>query len=71
MISLGWKHPPNWIPTPPGNTFLLMVILIWIQVGFAMVVLGAALKAIPDEIVEAAGWTARPATRCSARSRSR
>ena len=31
-----------------------MVILIWIQAGFAMVVLGAALKAIPDEILEAA-----------------
>ena len=53
-MSLGWKHPPDWIQTAPGNTFLLMVILIWIEVGFAMVVLGAALKAIPDEIVEAA-----------------
>jgi alpha-glucoside transport system permease protein len=31
-----------------------MVVLIWIEVGFAMVVLGAALKAIPDEILEAA-----------------
>jgi alpha-glucoside transport system permease protein len=54
VMSLGWKHPPDWIQTPPGNTFLLMMILIWIEVGFAMVVLGAALKAIPDEIVEAA-----------------
>lgn len=54
VMSLGWKHPPDWIQTPPGNTFLLMMILIWIEVGFAMVVLGAALKAIPEEIVEAA-----------------
>jgi alpha-glucoside transport system permease protein len=54
VMWLGWKHPPDWIQTPPGNTFLLMMILIWIEVGFAMVVLGAALKAIPDEIVEAA-----------------
>jgi alpha-glucoside transport system permease protein len=54
VMSLGWKHPPDWIQTPPGNTFLLMMILIWIETGFAMVVLGAALKAIPDEIVEAA-----------------
>ncbi len=53
-LSLGWKHPPDWIQTPPGNTFLLMVILIWIETGFAMVVLGAALKGIPDEIIEAA-----------------
>ena len=53
-ITFGWKHPPNWILDSPLNTFLLMVILIWIQVGFAMVVLGAALKAIPEEIIEAA-----------------
>jgi alpha-glucoside transport system permease protein len=30
------------------------VVLIWIQAGFAMTVLSAAIKAIPDEIVEAA-----------------
>lgn len=53
-IAFGWSHPPNWILHSPLNTYLLMVILIWIQAGFAMVVLGAALKAIPDEILEAA-----------------
>ena len=54
VIKLGWKHPPNWILHSPLNSFLLMVILVWIEVGFAMVVLGAALKAIPEEIIEAA-----------------
>jgi len=54
VMSLGWKNPPDWIQTPPGNTFLMMMILIWIEVGFAMVVLAAALKAIPEEIIEAA-----------------
>ena len=34
--------------------FLLMVIMVWIQAGFAMVVLSAAIKAIPADIVEAA-----------------
>ena len=53
-FSVGWDNPPNWILTSPINTFLLMVILVWIEVGFAMVVLGAALKAIPEEIIEAA-----------------
>jgi alpha-glucoside transport system permease protein len=54
VIALGWKHPPNWILWQPFNTFLLMVILIWVQTGFAMVVLSAAIKAIPEEILEAA-----------------
>ena len=36
------------------NTFFLIVVMIWIQAGFAMTVLSAAIKAIPDDIVEAA-----------------
>ena len=54
VMKLGWSNPPNWLITVPLNTFLEMVIMIWIQAGFAMVVLGAALKAIPDEIIESA-----------------
>ncbi len=40
--------------TEPWNTIFLIVIMIWVQAGFAMVVLSAAIKAIPDDIVEAA-----------------
>jgi alpha-glucoside transport system permease protein len=54
VMALGWSHPPNWILQHPLNNFLLMVILVWTQTGFAMVVLAAAIKAIPDDIVEAA-----------------
>lgn len=36
------------------NTLLLIVVFIWIQAGFAMTILSAAIKAIPDEIIEAA-----------------
>ncbi|WP_329103762.1 sugar ABC transporter permease [Micromonospora sp. NBC_01699] len=46
--------PRQWLQEPPLNTLLLIVILIWIQAGFAMVVLSAAIKAIPGDIVEAA-----------------
>ncbi|MFK7920165.1 MAG: ABC transporter permease subunit [Ilumatobacter sp.] len=38
----------------PFNNFFLMIILIWIQTGFAMVILSAAIKAVPDELIEAA-----------------
>jgi alpha-glucoside transport system permease protein len=54
VMKLGWSNPPNWLISVPLNTFLEMVIMIWIQAGFAMVVLGAALKSIPDEIIESA-----------------
>ncbi|MEM7470181.1 MAG: sugar ABC transporter permease [Pseudomonadota bacterium] len=36
------------------NNFFLMVILIWIQTGFAMVILSGALRGIPEETIEAA-----------------
>lgn len=61
VLWLGLE-PPNWILLQPWNNFLLMVIMIWIQTGFAMVVLSAAIKAIPGDVVEAAtldgatGW---------------
>ncbi len=44
----------QFIITPPWNTFFLIVVMIWIQAGFAMTVLSAAIKAIPDDIIEAA-----------------
>jgi alpha-glucoside transport system permease protein len=54
VIALGWKHPPNWILSSPLNTFLLMVIMVWVQTGFAVVVLSAAIRAIPTDVIEAA-----------------
>lgn len=36
------------------NSFLLMIILIWLQTGFAMVLLSSAIKAVPEETIEAA-----------------
>lgn len=47
-------QPQVWISLPFWNNFFLMVILIWIQTGFAMVILSAALRGIPDETIEAA-----------------
>jgi ABC-type sugar transport system permease subunit len=38
----------------PWNNFFLMIIMIWIQTGFAMVVLSAAIKGVPTELQEAA-----------------
>ena len=47
-------EPVNWMLSKPLNTFLLMVILVWTQMGFAMAILSAAIKAVPIDIVEAA-----------------
>ena len=53
MLGLD-RDPVAWLSQRPWNNLLLMVIMVWMQTGFAMVVLSAAIKAIPDEIIEAA-----------------
>lgn len=53
-LSLGGTEPQTWIAMPFWNNFFLMIVLIWIQTGFAMVILSAALRGIPEETVEAA-----------------
>ena len=49
-----YGEPQTWLTIPFWNSFFLMVVLIWIQTGFAMVILSAALRGIPEETIEAA-----------------
>jgi alpha-glucoside transport system permease protein len=53
VVWLGGQ-PVQWLQESPWNTFFLIVVLIWIQTGFAMVVLSAAIKGVPTEQLEAA-----------------
>jgi alpha-glucoside transport system permease protein len=53
VTKLGFE-PQVWLTLMPWNNFFLMMVLIWIQTGFAMVILSAALRGIPEETVEAA-----------------
>ncbi|MDQ0574082.1 carbohydrate ABC transporter permease [Agromyces albus] len=61
LVWLG-QDPVLWLQSPPLNTLLLIVVMIWVQTGFAVVVLSAAIKGIPAEQLEAAeldgtnGW---------------
>ncbi len=54
FVELFGISPQVWISTPFWNNFFLMVILIWIQTGFATVILGAALRGVPEDTLEAA-----------------
>ena len=50
----GTPHPwPAWTAISPWNNLFLIVIVIWLQVGFAMVLFSAALKSIPEDLIEA------------------
>ena len=61
VVAFGGE-PVQWLQSDPINTLLLIIIMIWVQTGFAMVLLSAAIKGIPTEQIEAAqldgtnGW---------------
>ncbi len=48
------NDPVAWLQVPTLNTFALILIMVWLQTGFAMVVLSAAIKGVPTEVIEAA-----------------
>jgi alpha-glucoside transport system permease protein len=53
LVWLGGS-PHQFLINSPWNTIFLVIVMIWIQAGFAMTVLSASIKAIPEDIVEAA-----------------
>jgi alpha-glucoside transport system permease protein len=54
LLVLMGLDPKQFLLHAPSNTLYLIVVMVWIQAGFAMTVLSAAIKAIPDDVVEAA-----------------
>ena len=56
IITAFGADPIAWVQeeTFHFNSFLLMVMLLWMNVGFAMVLLSAAVKGVPGETLEAA-----------------
>ncbi len=54
VLTAAGNEPVAILQTPPVNTLALIVIMVWLQVGFVMVVLSSAIKGVPTEIIEAA-----------------
>jgi alpha-glucoside transport system permease protein len=53
VMAFGAKSQP-WLLMPPWNNFFLIVIMVWLQTGYAMVIISSAIKGIPAELLEAA-----------------
>ena len=52
-VALGFE-PIGWLVNKSVNNFALIAIMIWLQTGFAMVLLSSAVKGIPKDVIEAA-----------------
>jgi alpha-glucoside transport system permease protein len=53
VVALG-GDPVGWLRMEPWNNFFLIIIMIWLQTGFAMVILSSAVKGVPASLLEAA-----------------
>lgn len=53
ITALGGK-PISFLSTTTLNTFMLIIVGIWMWTGFCMTILSSALKSIPEELIEAA-----------------
>jgi alpha-glucoside transport system permease protein len=62
LLTFFGFEPVRFLQDAPSNTVFLIMVMVWIQAGFAMVILSAAIKAVPTDIIEAArldgvnGW---------------
>jgi alpha-glucoside transport system permease protein len=53
VLALGGRSQP-WLLYPPWNNYFLIIIMVWLQTGFAMVVFSSAIKGVPGDLLEAA-----------------
>ncbi|MEH7250842.1 sugar ABC transporter permease [Neobacillus niacini] len=54
LMSLGIENPPLWIADPNFALISIMIIQIWISIGFNMIIYLAGLQSIPRDLYEAA-----------------
>ena len=54
--SITQADPVPWLQNSVAhsNSFLIMAVVIWLNAGYAMVLLSAAIKGVPEETIEAA-----------------
>ena len=62
LMSIGMDNPPKWIADPNFALISLMMITVWMSIGFNMILYIAGLQSIPKDLYEAAdidganGW---------------
>lgn len=64
LLSLGVTDPPDWLGNPALAMPSVMLVLIWVQIGYPVVIFMAALQRVDPELYEAAeldgaGWWSR------------
>ncbi|GEL95588.1 carbohydrate ABC transporter permease [Cellulomonas composti] len=64
LRNLGVDNPPNWLGSTTTAMPSVMLVLVWVQIGYPVVIFMAALQRVDPELYEAAeldgaGWSRR------------
>jgi len=64
LAAVGDTSPPDWLGNPDIAIYAVMLVLVWLQIGYPVVVFMAALQRVDPELYEAAsldgaGWWRR------------
>ncbi|SFK81682.1 multiple sugar transport system permease protein [Paenibacillus sp. 1_12] len=54
LMSLGFTDPPKWIADPDVALYCVMGLMVWVNIGYNMIVFMAGLQSIPNDLYEAA-----------------
>ncbi len=54
LVTSAGGQPQAWLTVPNLNNILLIIVMVWLQTGYAMVLISAAIKGVPDDLLEAA-----------------
>ncbi len=54
LMSFGIENPPKWIADPAYALISVMMISVWISIGYNMIIYLAGLQSIPKDLYEAA-----------------
>lgn len=54
LMSIGIENPPKWIADPEFALISIMIIQVWVSIGFNMIIYLAGLQSIPRDLYEAA-----------------
>ncbi|GGI46998.1 ABC transporter permease [Paenibacillus marchantiophytorum] len=54
LMSWGMDNPPKWLADPDFALYCVMGLLVWVQIGYNMIIFMAGLQSIPNDLYEAA-----------------
>ncbi|MEC0231630.1 carbohydrate ABC transporter permease [Paenibacillus alba] len=54
LMSWGMDNPPKWLADPDFALYCVMGLMVWVQIGYNMIIFMAGLQSIPNDLYEAA-----------------